>query len=86
MFQPRGVAVASAIKQAKPPKSNIRKEEWAAVSNLKKDTSIVILEADKGNVSVVMDTDEYENKVYDIIEKEPFKRLSETLRRGMSSE
>ena len=69
-------AVANAIKYAKPPKSNIRKEEWAAVSNLKRDSSIVILEADKGNATVVMDKEEYENKVQDILGKQPFRKLS----------
>ena len=54
--------MSRALKRAKLPKSNVRKEEWEAVSRLRNDTSIVVLEADKGNATVVMDAEEYEQK------------------------
>ena len=68
-------AVAGAVRKAKPPKSNVRKSEWEAMSRLREDKSIVILEADKGNATVVMDADEYERKALDLIGKQPFKQL-----------
>ena len=68
--------VANAIKQARPPKSNVRKEEREALRDLRNDSSIVILEADKGNATVVMDAEDYEKKALDLIEKPPFKKLA----------
>ena len=69
-------AVSRALKRAKLPKSNVRKEEWEAVSRLRNDTSIVVLEADKGNATVVMDAEEYEEKALNLIGKPPFKKLT----------
>ena len=62
------------MKRAKLPKSNVRKE-WEAVSRLRNDTSIVVLEADKGNATVVMDAEEYEEKALNLIGEPPFKEL-----------
>ena len=47
------------LKSAKPPKSNISKEELQALSSLKQDSSIIILPADKGRSTVVMDKQQY---------------------------
>ena len=69
-------AVANVIKHTKLPKANIRKEEWEAVSNLEKDKNIIVLEADKGNVTVVMDVAGYKEKAMEVIGKEPFKVLT----------
>ena len=68
--------VANAIIQARPPKSNVRKEEREALRDLRNDSSIVLLEADKGNSTVVMDAEDYEKKALDLIEKPPFKKLA----------
>ena len=72
-------AVSRALKRAKLPKSNVRKEEWEAVSRLRNDTSIVVLEVDKGNATVVMDAEEYEEKALNLIGKPPFKKLTRDL-------
>ena len=69
-------AVANVIKHTKLPKANIRKEEWGALSNLEKDKTIVVLDADKGNATVVMDVADYEEKAMEVIGKEPFKVLT----------
>ena len=45
------------LQQAKPPKANITKEMQEALKNLKQDDTIIILPADKGRFSVVLDTD-----------------------------
>ena len=55
-------AVSSVLKTVKKPKMNVSKEEWKAVSTLRNDSTIVILEAYKGNTTVVMDSMEYEKK------------------------
>ena len=35
----------------------------------------MILESDKGNATVVLDSEEYERKALDVIGKQPFKRI-----------
>ena len=48
------------------PKSNILKEERAAIRSVGKDKTIIVLPADKGKAAVVMDVEEYEKKVRDM--------------------
>ena len=55
------------ISYAKPPKSNITKEEREAISELKKVASIIILPADKGKTTVVMQSEEYEQNLMDML-------------------
>jgi hypothetical protein len=45
---------ALVLKKAKPPKSNISKMEHEAIKNLRNNENIVILKADKGGATVVM--------------------------------
>ena len=45
------------------------------MSNLEGEKSIVVL-ADKGNTTVVMDVADYEEKAMEVIGKEPFKVLT----------
>ena len=59
-----------------PPNRTFGKRNGQRYQILKKDSNIVILEADKGNATVVMDKEEYENKVQDILGKQPFRKLS----------
>ena len=65
------------LKLAKPPKSNITKEERDALSELRKDNKITILPADKGRATVVLDADKYDQKVsantYVKLKKDPTK-------------
>ena len=62
--------VCGALKSARMSTSNISKEERAAVRNIGKDTSIMILPADKGKATVVMDKKDYEKKVKDMLSDE----------------
>ena len=55
------------LKSAKPPESNITKEERQAIKQLQKEKSIQILAADKGRATVIMDTDEYNNKLQSML-------------------
>ena len=48
--------VAGTLKSAKPPKSNISKEERKALGELKKAEDLLIMGADKGKCTVVQPT------------------------------
>ena len=56
-------AVASILDKAQLPANNVSKHEKRALSDLKKDESIVIMKADKGNCFVLMDRSEYNLKM-----------------------
>ena len=45
-------------------------EEWRAIENLKKDDLIMILPADKGRVTVVMNKDDYYEKCNELLRDE----------------
>ena len=47
--------IVGAIKSAKVPKSNVSKEERNDIKELQKETSVKVLGADKGRVTVIMD-------------------------------
>ena len=55
--------VSKILKSSKPPQRNITHEEEEALKELKKDESIVILKADKGNATVIMNATEYNDKI-----------------------
>ena len=58
------VSVANILKNSKVPATvNITKEQEKALQNLRKDETVKILPADKGRSIVVMDSDEYKEKV-----------------------
>ena len=47
----------------KPAKSSISAEEWKALKSLQSDNSIMIIPADKGNKTVLLDRDLYLSKL-----------------------
>ena len=51
------------IKKAKRPANNISKGEFKALRELKADTDITILPADKGRSTVILNTKDYESKL-----------------------
>ena len=55
--------VSEFLESAKPPQRNITQEEEEALKELKQDENIVILKADKGNSTVVMNAQEYDDKI-----------------------
>ena len=57
------VQVVNILKTAKPPKQNLCKEEKSAITELKSHDDIVIMNADKGNCTVVLDKTEYQEKI-----------------------
>ncbi len=62
--------VALILQKSKPPKSNISKKQHKALTNLKRNKNIVILPADKGNATVVMDRYEYKMKMKKLLDDE----------------
>ena len=55
-------AVNTILRQAEPPEPKITEEMRDALKRLKEDDSIMVLPADKGRASVVMDTNTYHAK------------------------
>ena len=69
--------VSGILRKHKNIKSNITKEERAAISELKKDKNIKILPADKGKCTVVLDTDTYKSKCLDLLnDTKTYEKLS----------
>ena len=58
------------LKSAKPSKSNISKEERNALKAFGKNETNIILQADKGRATVIMDKTQYEKKVREILDDE----------------
>ena len=80
--------VVNILKTAKPPKQNLSKEEISAIKELKSYDDIVILNADKGNCTVVLDKTEYHKKdsillqdpkTYRTVKKNPTSRIEKRL-------
>ncbi|XP_072043325.1 uncharacterized protein [Amphiura filiformis] len=62
--------IAGTLRSAKPPSSNLTRDERNALRNLQKEKSILILPADKGKATVVVDTDDYESRVNHLLQDE----------------
>ena len=72
--------ICGALKSARPPRPNVSKEERQAVPELQKLKDVMILPADKGRATVLMDRSEYESKMnemlsdtqtYEVLAKDP---------------
>ena len=80
-------AVNAILQQAEPPKPSVTKEQQDALKSLEEDKSIMILPADKGCASVVLDADTYHAKMsalvdfgpYQLLNKDPTDRLTRKL-------
>ena len=80
--------IASTIQSASLPDSNLTKDERQALKGLKTDENIVILPADKGRVTVVMDKTDYHDKMdalvndkqtYQVLKRDPTPALQRKL-------
>ena len=80
--------VTEMLMKSKPPESNLKRNEWKALRELKRNKEIVILNADKGKCLVVMDRSEYIRKMeeklademtYKKIEKDPTYEIKEEI-------
>ena len=68
-------AIAGILRTAKPPPPNTTSEERQAMTELRKNDKITVLQADKGNVTVVMNTTDYEKKAQSLLGAAPFVEL-----------
>ena len=79
--------VKKCLQNAKKPKSNLGKEQREALRKLREDDSIVILPADKGNATVVMNKEDYARKMeeilngddYEVVKTNPTSKLEKKL-------
>jgi hypothetical protein len=62
--------MAGLLRNARPPKSNISADERRAIQELKSEDSILILPADKGKATVLMEVTEYEEKISEMLADE----------------
>ena len=68
--------VSSILNSAKPPKSNLSRELHKAVKGLQEDNNIIILPADKGNATVVLDRVDYEAKMENLLKDSAYKKVT----------
>jgi predicted GIY-YIG superfamily endonuclease len=81
------------LRNAKPPKSNISKEERLAIKNLRNNTNLIILKADKGGATVIMNKEDYITKMnehlscgsYIKIPKNPIKKIIKEVKKTINS-
>ena len=59
--------IASTVQSASIPDNNLTKDEQQALKQLKNDNNIVILPAEKGSVTVVMDKTDYFDKMDSLV-------------------
>ncbi|XP_026329083.1 uncharacterized protein LOC113237052 [Hyposmocoma kahamanoa] len=60
--------VAIAWRHAHLPPKNMSTQELMGVKELRADTTIIVLKADKGNATVIMDAEEYDRKIKALLE------------------
>ena len=67
--------LVNSLKKKVCQEPNLNKDEKDAIRNLRKDKSIYITKADKGNVIVVMKKEDYEKKVLEHLSEGPYERI-----------
>ena len=60
--------ISRILKQPRKPKTNLTKEEFKAIKELKSDRECIILTADKGVALVVMDKKDYTRKIQELLD------------------
>ena len=69
------LGVSSVLKSAKPPRENLTGKLHKAIRSLRRDKDIIILPADKGNATVVMNRSDYTAKMESLLEDPAYKKL-----------
>ncbi|XP_023028767.2 uncharacterized protein [Leptinotarsa decemlineata] len=70
-----GQDIAHVLKNTKPPTRNKLHKEYQALKNLRENEDIIILPADKGNATVVLNTIDYESKMMKLLEDPAYKKI-----------
>ncbi|XP_059055428.1 uncharacterized protein LOC131849377 [Achroia grisella] len=69
--------VANILRKTKLPKSNVTAEERYALECIRENENILVLKADKGNATVVMNTSDYDSKIRVLLsDTSVYKRVS----------
>ena len=71
------------LKDVKPPKPNLTKDQAKTINGLHRDNSIVILPADKGKAIVLLDASDFQHKIdkilsdgnYTLLDQDPKRKL-----------
>ena len=71
--------VSLTLQSSKPPKDNLSKDERKALKEVQSDKSIVILQADKGKSTVILNREDYLEKCMDDVNNSPFNYLKKIL-------
>ena len=69
------VGVSAVLQSSKTPRSNLPNHLRKAVKELRSDHTIVVLPADKGNVTVVLDQKDYIEKIENMLKDGAYSRL-----------
>jgi len=64
------------IKSASKPRDNLTRTERATLRNLKNNSELTILPADKGNATVILNTTDYKQKINTLLEDSAYRRLT----------
>ena len=64
-----------ALLKRREPKPNLTRDEQKALQQLSKDEEIIILPADKGNATVVMNKSEYNNKMESLLSSGQYRKV-----------
>jgi hypothetical protein len=67
--------VSRILLRARPPKPNVDRKEKEALRRLRQNNDLLILSADKGNATVVMDKDDYDNKITELLDMKTYSEL-----------
>ena len=70
-----GAETSHIIRTSKPPRQNVTKQELLALSSLRKNEQLIVLPADKGNATVVMDNTDYRNKIPGLLEDGTYRNI-----------
>ena len=77
--------VTNILKYSKPPTCNLSRQQKLALKSLRRDNSIIIIPADKGKATAVMDSDEYTNKINELLSgKETYLKITDRRRNPVS--
>ena len=71
------VEVKNVLKKTQLPNSNISKEEFQTIKELKKDDNRIILTTDKGVALVVLNKEDYIRKAEDLLNQQTYKKIPE---------
>ena len=67
--------VCGVLRRATPPEDNMTKEQRKELINLKKNTNLLILPADKGRATVLMKREDYEKKMRDLLDTDTYCKI-----------